>query len=173
MTASEMPPLTLGKEAAQRMAEWARNDPRTFADLMHLVLKGDARTAQLASTPMALAIEAAPELATPWLSRILVLLDSQTHPTVYRNVMRSLQFAPLPQHLQARIFDKAIAWITDPTKDLAPRAFAITTAHRIARLHPELTAEFKLVLQDVLCTCPGPAVACRAKKAMQDQDRTA
>ena len=160
--------LAIGKLPAQRIAEEVGNDPDRFADLMRSVLYGDVRTAQLAATPMAIVIEASPGLAMPWLARMLALLDRPAHPTVYRSVMRSLQFAPLPKRLEARIFDKMLAWIADPARDIAPRAFAITAALRIVRPYPELANELRLVLEDVMSTGPGPAVVHRAKMAMRE-----
>lgn len=170
-----MPPLDRGKRPAHVLAEWAQDGPGRFAELMHLVLKGDARTAQLAATPMTIAIEAAPDLATPWLTRMLALLDAPAHPTVYRSVMRSLQFAPLPEHLHARILDKMLAWINDPTRDIAPRAFAISVALRIVEWHPPLASELKAHLEVLERTSPGPALRVRLRKgsrqlAMQLRD---
>lgn len=159
------------KANIQRIADHIGDHPKRFAILMDLVLHGTDREAQLAAWPMSIACEAYPELGTPWMKKMLDLLDRTVHPGVHRNIIRAMQFCILPVALHGTITDRMFTLLQDPSKAIAVRAFSMTVALRMVIQYPELTDEYKLLLEDVLRTSPGPAVRSRAKKALRVLDR--
>ncbi|MBZ0206433.1 MAG: hypothetical protein K8H89_08915 [Flavobacteriales bacterium] len=155
------------KTNIQRVADHIGKQPKRFALLVDLVLHGTDREAQLASWPMSIACEAHPELGTPWVKKMLDVLDRPMHPGVHRNVIRALQFCPLPKPLHGRITERVFSIIPDPAQPIASRAFSITVAMRMVGQYPGLTSEFRLLLEDALRKDPGPAVRSRSSKALK------
>ena len=164
------------KANIQRIADHIGRDRKRFAALMELVLHGTSREAQLASWAMSIACEAHPELGGPWGGKmldLLDLLDLPLHQGVHRNLIRTLQFCPLPKALHGRITEVMFAIVQDQAQPIASRAFSITVGMRMVKFYPELAAEFKLLLEEALRVDPGPAVRSRATKAMRTLDRQA
>ncbi len=155
------------KANIQRIADHIGRDPKRFAALMELVLHGTSREAQLASWAMSITCEAHPELGGPWGRKMLDQLDLPLHQGVHRNLIRALQFCPLPKALHGRITEMMFAIVQDPAQPIASRAFSITVGMRMVMQYPELTAEFKLLLEEALRVDPGPAVRSRATKALR------
>ena len=159
------------KANIQRIADDVGAHPKRFAGLMDLVLHGTAREAQLAAWPASIACEAHPELGAPWVKTMLDTLDRAMHPGAHRNMIRAMEFCTLPEALHGAITDRMFTIMQDPSEAIAMRASSITVAMRMVGLYPELSSEFKLVLEEMLRTSPGPAVRSRAKKALRVLDR--
>ena len=155
-----------GKANIQCIADHVGSDRVRFAMLMELVVHGYPRQAQLASWPMSIACERHPRMVGPWVEKMLPLLERPVHQSVHRNLIRSMQFCGLPTKLHGRITSLMFAIVQDPSLSIASRAFSITVAMRMVRHYPDLAPEFSLILQHVLRTHPGPAVASRARKAL-------
>jgi len=160
------------KLLSQRIADYIGNDPKRFNVLMEVMLHGTPRLVQRAAWPMGMACDAHPELALPWLPKMLDLLAKPVHEAVHRNIVRTLQCCALPKRLHGRITGTMFAWIADPTKAIAPRASAITVALRLVDVYPELADELRLLLDDALRVDPGPAVRSRATKALKALRKT-
>lgn len=154
------------KALSERIAAHIGTDEERFAELMDCMLHGTPRIVQRAAWPMGMACEAHPQLAEPWLPRMLDLLEKPVHEAVHRNIVRTLQFCALPEDLRGELTEVMFAWIADPKKPIAPRASAITVAMRLVKLHPELKDELRLLLVDALRVDPGPAIRSRATKAL-------
>lgn len=155
------------KANIQRIADHIGGEADRFAEVMDLVIHGSPRVAQLASWPMSIACEARPELGAPWIRQMLELLERPVHPGVHRNVIRALQFCPLPKPLHGRITGRMFSIIPDPAQPIASRAFSITVAMRMVGQYPGLASEFRLLLEDALRKDPGPAVRSRTSKALK------
>lgn len=156
------------KEISLRIAEHIGADPDRFAVLMRCLLRDTPRIVQRAAWPMGMVCEAHPEIATPWMSTMLDLLDEPVHEAVHRNIVRTFQFCALPKKHHGRLTELMFAWITDARKPIAPRASAITVAMRLAKLYPELADELRLILEDALRNDPGPAIRSCATKALKE-----
>ena len=163
--------LDWSKANIQQVADHIGGDPKRFAVLMDLVLRGTSREAQLASWPMSIACEAHPELGGLWVKKMLNLLDRPMHPAVHRKMIRAMQFCSLPKPMHGAITDRMFTIMQDPSQTIASRAFSITVGLRMVAQYPELASEFKLVLEEVLRSSPGPAVRSRAKQAFRVLDR--
>ena len=158
--------LDHSKVSVQRVAEHIGGDPGRFGSLMNIVLRGTQREAQLGSWPMSIVCEMHPGTCGPWVTQMLDLVECQVHQGIHRNLIRAMQFSALPEALHGRITSLMFAIVQDPSLSIASRAFSITVAMRMVRHYPDLAPEFSLILQHVLRTQPGPAVASRARKAL-------
>ena len=160
------------KVISLRIAEHIGADPDRFAVLMPCLLRDTPRIVQRAAWPMGMVCEAHSELATPWMSTMLDLLDEPVHEAVHRNIVRTFQFCALPKKHHARLTELMFAWIADARKPFAPRASAITVALRSVKLYTELADEPHLLLEDILRDDPGPAIRPRASKALKELSRS-
>lgn len=160
------------KEISLRIADHIGADPDRFAVLMRCLLRDAPRIVQRAAWPLGMVCEAHPELATPWISKMLDLLDEHVHEAVHRNIVRTFQFCALPKKHHGRLTEAMFAWIADARKPIAPRASAITVAVRLVKLYPELAAELRLLLEDALRVDPGPAIRSRATKVLKELSRS-
>ena len=163
--------LPRSKANVDRIVQHIGADAERFAQLMALVRDGDPRLSELASWPMTVACEAYPELGIPWIKLMVDLLHTPVHPAVHRNVLRSLQFCPLPTRVHGRLTDLLFRRIGDPQEAIAVRAFGITVAMRLVRAHPGLATEFRLLLEEALRVDPGPAIRSRAKRTLKELAR--
>lgn len=159
------------KANIQRIADHIGGDPKRFAILLDMLLHGTTREAQMASWSMTIACEAQPELGGPWVKKMLDLLDRPVHQGVHRNMIRTMQFCSLPEALHGEITDRMFTIMQDPSMAIASRAFSITVGLRMVNQYPELSSEFKLLLEEMLRTSPGPAVRSRAKRAFRVLNR--
>ncbi len=155
------------KANIQRIADHVGEDPDRFAVLMEMMLHGPSREAQMASWSMTIACEAQPELAGPWVKKMLDQLDRPVHQGVHRNMIRTMQFCSLPKALHGAITDRMFTIMQEPSHPIASRAFGVTVGLRMVTLYPDLAGEFKLVLEEMLRGTPAPAVRARAKQAFQ------
>ncbi len=152
---------------AESVATYVGSDQGRFRILMQCMLDDDRRTGQLASHSVAIVCDTHPDLAVPYLGRLLGTLDAPVHEAVQRNSIRIMQTCTLPKGLHGRITSLMFALIADPQRSIAQRSFAITVAARMVELYPELATEFELLLMDALRTDPGPAIRVRAGKALR------
>ncbi|MEZ4739899.1 MAG: hypothetical protein R2818_11240 [Flavobacteriales bacterium] len=146
-------------------------DADRFAQLMALVRDSDPRLSELASWPMSVACNEHPELGIPWTKLMVDLLHRPVHTAIHRNVLRSLQFCPIPERFHGRLTDFLFRAIPDPQRTIAVRAFGITVAMRLVRAHPALAPEFRLLLEESLRVDPGPAIRSRAKRTLKELAR--
>lgn len=152
---------------AENVATYVGSNPGRFRILMQCMLDVDRRTGQLASHSVAIVCDTHPDLAVPYVGRLLGTLDAPVHEAVQRNSIRIMQTCTLPKGLHGRITSVMFALIADPQRSIAQRAFAITVAMRMVQLYPELNQEMVLLLEDTLRVDPGPAIRSRAGKALK------
>ena len=152
---------------ADAVAAYVGDDPDRFRTLMQFMLDDDRRTGQLASHSVAIVCDTHPDLAVPYLGRLLGTLDAPVHEAVQRNSIRIMQTCTLPQRFHGRITSVMFALIADPQRSIAQRAFAITVAARMVKAHPDLGTELRILLEDALRTDPGPAIRSRARNVLK------
>lgn len=152
---------------AEAVAAHVGTDPERFRELMRCMLDDDSRTGQLASHSVSIVCDAHPDLAKPFLKRLLDTLDEPVHEAVQRNSVRIMQTCTLPKALHGRITGTMFSLVADPRRSIAQRAFAITVAGRMVKTYPELRDEFRLLLENALRVDPGPAIRSRANKALK------
>lgn len=156
---------------AEVIAQYVGDDPERFAQLMDCMLGDGGRVAQRAAYSLGIVIDAYPHLAGPYVKRLLDALDAPVHEAVQRCSIRTLQTCELPVRLHGRITTTMFAIIPDPRRSIAQRAFAITVAERMVRRYPELSGEFRSLLEGLATQRPSPAIRSRASKVLRSLDR--
>jgi len=150
-----------------RVAGYVRDDPERFGELMQLFLSNEYRVVQRAAWVVSTVAERHPTLIRPYLPRLVKALEGEAaHPSVHRNVMRLLQWVPIPERYEGKIYDIALAKIDDPTATTAVRAFAIEVAARIADGESVLLEEIRLVTERHLKDAK-PAIMSKARNVLK------
>lgn len=155
------------KAQTMSMVEWVGNNRQRFAQLVHLFLKGETRVVQRAAWPVSYCVERHPELVKPHLKKLVKNLEQPgLHNAVKRNTVRFLQHIEIPKSLQGEVMNTCFRFIETPGEAIAVKAFAITVLGNLARIHPDIIPELKLVIETSMPN-PTPAIKVRAKQVLQ------
>lgn len=135
------------KRQTTDIVEFIGDDPKRFAELMKLFFAGEYRLTQRAAWPMSCCVEKHPELAQPYLPKLLNCLKREDqHDAVKRSIVRLLQYIEIPKRLIGRVYALCFDLIDDAYQPIAVRAFAMTVATRIAKSEPDLMNELRLIV---------------------------
>lgn len=147
----------------KRVETWVGRNQERFDSLMELFFSREKVLEQRAGWPMAVCVELNPQLAEPWIDRMLENLKRpKLHPAVIRNTYRTFQFIEiLPQYEEA-IFSACMAALGGPM-EVAVKAAAITVLRRLVDRFPELRPEIICLIEEQLPT-QSPAFLVRARK---------
>jgi hypothetical protein len=156
---------------AEAIATHVGDDPERFAVLMRCMLEDDPRVGQRAAQSVGMVCARYPQLATPYVERLLDALDAPVREAVQRNSVRTLQYSALPARLHGRITNRMFDLIADPSRAIAQRAFAITVAGRMVERYPELTDEFRVLLERVSLEGASAGIRSRVAKALRTLGR--
>lgn len=149
-----------------KIVAYVGHDKTRFATLVHLFLGGPYRITQRAAWPLSHCVEKHPNLIKPHLKKIIRNLSRPgLHDAVNRNTMRLLQFIYIPVALQGEIAALAFDMLSNRKEPIAVRVFAMSTLAKIAKDHPGLRSELRIILEDQL-PYASPGVSSRARKIL-------
>lgn len=147
----------------EQVVEWIGSDAKRFAQVVRLMLGDERKVAQRAAWVVGVAGERWPRLAARHLEAMLDhLRQPGLHPAVPRAVFRLLQTVPVSGALEARVIEVAFAALGGPDA-VAVKAFAITVLKRFTSGQPELVAEIRSLIREVLPDST-PAIRVRARR---------
>ncbi|NML23766.1 hypothetical protein HHL16_22990 [Pseudoflavitalea sp. G-6-1-2] len=137
------------KEQTDLIVKYIGKDPKRFADLMNLFLKGEYRVTQRAAWPMRICGINHPELVKPWYGKLMQKMkEPGVHNSVLRNTLRLLQYVPLPEKYHGEIMTACFDWMADITAPAAVKAFSITLLHQLSGKYPEIGDELAFIIKD-------------------------
>lgn len=145
--------LELGhsKVHTDEIVDYVSGNPTRFKQLVEVYVKGPFRITQRAAWPLSICVEKWPYLAEPHLKTLLNILHKPgIHHALKRNTMRLLQFIEIPKRYHGKIADLCFAYLQDRQVPVAIRVFSMTVLSDIAKAHPEMKRELKLILEDEL-----------------------
>ncbi|RPE08332.1 hypothetical protein EGT74_14860 [Chitinophaga lutea] len=155
------------RENTLRIAKWIGNKPDRVTALMELFLHDEYRVVQRAAWILSHVAEKHPALVEPHLHQ---MVDRMGHPgipvAVKRNVVRILQFLPVPENLQGPVMDYCFRFLEDPQETVAVRAFSMTVLANLAEQYPEIRNEIVLLIEDQLREGATPGFKSRGKKTL-------
>lgn len=127
------------------------NNPKRFAELVDVFLKGPYRVTQRASWPLSYCIELNPNLIKPHLRTLFkVVQQPGVHDAVKRNIIRALQFVKIPKTYHAKAIEVCMQFLLDGKEPVAIRVFAMTVLANLAKEIPELKNELIPVIEDMM-----------------------
>ncbi len=122
-----------------------------FSQLVAVFLRGPYRLTQRAAWPLSVCCEKEPHLIRPHLNKILNKLgQADLQVAVKRNVVRLLQFIPIPKHLQGKTVDICFQFLQNNMEPIAVRVFAMTVLANLAKALPELKNDLIPLVEDHL-----------------------
>jgi len=155
------------KVQCDMVVNYVGEDPKRFAALVIVFLKGPYRITQRASWPLSICVEKHPSLAKPHLKKILEHLHTpDQHDAVKRNTLRLLQYIEIPASLQGNVADVCFQFLSDAKEPVAIRTFAITVLTNLAVKLPELKNELIPLIEQRLAY-EKPAFVSRGSKALK------
>jgi hypothetical protein len=136
---------------AELIADWVGADTRRFAQLLSLFAAGEYRIVQRAAAVISLCAEQHLELVAPHIRVMLARCRDKGIPVaVKRNVMRILQFVPVPDDCTELTLDIGFTLLQDPEETIAVRAFSMTVLEQVSRPYPEIRSELQAVINHAL-----------------------
>lgn len=152
-----------------RIAAWIGHHPERFASLMQLFLGDDYRVVQRAAWVVSFVAERYPSLLTPHLPAMVASMEQEGLPVaVKRNVLRVLQYVPVPESLHGPVMNSCFAFLEDPLETVAVKAFSMTVLAQLAKAYPDIKNEIRLLIEAELENNPTPGIRSRARKALKE-----
>jgi len=155
--------LELGQTKAQilQIVEYVNGRPGRFKLLVEVFSKGPLRISQRAAWPLTYCVERWPYLLDPHFKILVNYLSKPgVNNTIKRNTVRLLQFARIPKKEQGRVADLCFGYLQDLKAAVAIRVFSMSVLANIAKEHPDIGNEIKLILQDHM---PSSSAAFRSR----------
>lgn len=138
------------KVQTDKIVNYVGSDQSRFNTLITIFLGGPYQLTQRAAWPLSYCVRNHPFLIDSHYSGVLKILTKPgIHDAVKRNVMRLLQFVDVPRKYQGKVIEHSFS-LMDPTEPIAVRVFAMTVLANLAKQHPDLKKELKLVIEDQL-----------------------
>jgi hypothetical protein len=137
------------KAVYTRIVNYVGKSPKRYKSLVDIFLGGPYRITQRVARPLSYCTELHPELARPFLKRIVkTLAVPDQSDSVKRNVLRLLQFVNIPASLQGEVAGICFQLLSDTSESVAIRVFAMSVLGTIAQEQPDLGKELELIIQD-------------------------
>ena len=156
------------RKQSLKIAEWIGGSEKKFKELLELFLFDIYRVSQRSAWVVNFVAEKHPKLIENNM-KLLVnrLADSGLPVAVKRNIIRVLQFIPIPKNLHAKVMNLCFEYLPDPKETVAVRVFSMTVLARLAKLYPEIKNE---VEQTVILQLknPTPGLSSRARKVLKE-----
>ena len=159
------------KKQTLRIVDYVGNDKSRFAELMDLFFHGEYRVVQRSAWAMSIVSRKYPQLFEPYFQKALdYLKQPNLHDAVERNILRVVQDLAIPESLRGELVNSCLAYIEEPNKPPAIKAFSISVLENICRNYPELAEEIKVILDQRL-PYESPAFQSRAKRFLKKFSR--
>lgn len=158
------------KAVTDKIVSYVGASQNRFNKLIVIFLKGPYQITQRAAWALSNCVQNHPFLIARHYSSILKILGKPAnHDAVKRNIMRLLQFAEVPVKYQGPVIEHGFR-LMDPKEPVAVRVFAMTVVANLARQHPDLKKELKLVIEDQL-PFGSAAYRSRSKKILRQLEK--
>lgn len=154
------------------LCTYVGDNKKRFKELMKLFLGPEYRITQRAAWIVSYCVENHPELIKPYISKMVDnLYHEGLHDAVKRNTLRIFQFIDIPEKEEGKLFDICMKFLLSSTEAIAIKAFGVTVLNNIAKKHPDLQLELKLVVEDLAQHAEEPALKVRYRRVLKDLNR--
>jgi hypothetical protein len=159
------------KAQTTRIVNYVGNDKKRFEKLLNLFLSKEPLINQRAGWPLSYCVEAYPELAKPYLAKLIRNLKKPgLHNAVKRNTIRLLQDIDIPARLLGELTNICFNYLMDVKEAIAVKAFSMTVLLNIAKKEPGLKNEIKLVIQEMMIQ-GSAGIKSRGKKVLKELEK--
>ncbi len=150
MNLTELLSQAYNKTTINYLEQWVGNKPENMIQIVALVFGKDYRLAQNASPVMSYVADKHPELIIPYIPRMIDYLEITENTGVKRNILRTLQFTPIPPEKEGQLLDTCFKLIENKKATIAEQCYSMTIIFNIAQHEPEILNELKLIVVDLL-----------------------
>jgi len=126
------------------------NKTSEFKKIIDIIYHAPAPLPQRASWVLAVVNANHPELLSPFVPLFIKTVEQFTIDAIKRNIMVVLAKQEIPQKLQAQLVDRCFEFMCSPIETVVVKVHAIQVIANLAKQHPELVGELKLVIEDQL-----------------------
>lgn len=135
---------------SQQMMDLIAANEQMLKQLTKLLVSGDAELLQRGVWPLYLLSEKYPEKLTPYLPRLVKLLDDpHHHPAVYRNITGLLQYTVIKSSQEGSIMNSCFRLLASPATAVAAKVNCLTVLKRLSGKYPEILPELKLLTHEL------------------------
>ncbi len=145
------------------ITRFIRNSPAKFKQIIEIIYNAEPPLPQRAAWLLAIVNALHPELLTPYLAKFINTIKEFEVDAVRRNMMVVLASQTIPEDLQAKLIDTCFELIDLPQEKVVVKVHAMQAIANIAKIHPELTGELNLVIEEQL---PHSSAAFKARARM-------
>jgi len=139
------------------------NSPAKFKQIIDIIYNAEPPLPQRAAWLLATVNALHPEWLTPYLAKFINTIKEFEVDAVRRNMMVVLASQTIPEDLQAKLIDTCFELIDLPQEKVVVKVHAMQAIANIAKIHPELTGELNLVIEEQL---PHSSAAFKARARM-------
>src|SRR5690606_22067506 len=120
------------KEHIRAIAATVGNHPDRIQELVEFIGTEKKELVQRAAWILSYVADAHPEAVSPYLPKLTAYLNDSSAPVALRrNVMRILQFLPIPENIHDSVLHYAFTFLQDEKETVAVRVFSMTVIQRI------------------------------------------
>ncbi len=140
----------MSKEMNKDLVQYFVDNPKEINPLLQHIEEGNGKSSDRASWVLTHIWDDYPYLIEQHLPYLIKLLEyGATEPT-QRNIIRILQDSELPEDQHGFLVEYCFQKIIDPKNAIALRVFSIPVLYRLSIIYPDLQAEFKLCLEELI-----------------------
>ncbi len=135
------------------IAQYIKENPSTFQELMQIFLKGEYRNAQRAAWILRECFSDQQSLLKSYFPSLLnKLYETPIHDAIKRNVMAIFADykGTYPESIHDQLLEKAFEYLENQKEKVAIKAHSMTVIERLCQVYPELQNELKILLEDQL-----------------------
>lgn len=124
------------------IVQYVGNSEERFQKLLDCVLGDDMRLSHRASWALGDVSLKYPDMFRKH-HRVLIdaLKKKQNHNAIRRNIVRTYQFADIPEDYEAELYDICLNFIANAEEKIAVKAFSIRVCERVIEKYPEMKNE--------------------------------
>jgi len=156
------------KAQTKKIVAWVSTDAKRLKVLMDLFMNDTYRVVQRSAWMVSEVARKHPVMFEAYLPALVEKLeDKAAHTAVKRNIFRIFDNIELPETLHGPVMHHCFEALENVNETLAVRAFSIGILSRLMKTYPEITNEFRMILEDYLHHESAPSFKSRANKALK------
>jgi hypothetical protein len=161
------------KAQTKKITNWIGEDADRLQSLMHLFMNDTYRVVQRSAWMISDIARKHPEMFRKYLPQLAEKLhDTTAHNAVKRNIFRIFEAVEIPEPLHGPVMQHCFEALENPQEALAVRAFSIGILSKLMQVYPDITNEFKILLEDYMLHDAAPSFKSRANRALKEMAKT-
>ncbi|MEP6582841.1 MAG: hypothetical protein ABJA90_01190 [Ginsengibacter sp.] len=136
------------KKNCKDIVTWVGKDKKKFNQLFNLFLNDEYRVTQRAAWPLSCCAILQPSLLTGNFDKLMNNLRKPgLHNSIKRNTVRLLQYVTIPKKQEGAVMEICFGYLESQVEAVAVKAFSLTVLGRLAKKHPDIIPEIKLIIE--------------------------